>query len=316
MKKKILIVGFGNIGYRHFQSLYKFKNQYHFYLYDKNIKNILNKLQANQNIEILKKLIEKKYQRLNFDLIIIATPSIKRFEVFKKISKDYKFKNMIIEKFLFNKKKNYDDCLKLVNKTKSKIYVHCPRTEWSYFKDLKKKNTKNKIDFEYYGYNWRIASNSIHFLDVFSFLINEEEIYLKQIKVSDMIKSKRNNYLDFNGKLFFKSRNKSTLILEDNKKYKSSFMKIRFLNFYDEIKINMNEMILKRYRSNKLIFNKKYKVPLTSQLTSKIVNKILKKKNINLTEIKKSIKLHMIIFPKFLQTFKKKNPKIKFLPIT
>ena len=315
MKKKILIIGFGNIGFRHFQALYKKNNFSKFYIYDKSKKNIYSKINSNKNIIILNRFLEKKINNIFFDLIIIATPSIKRFEIFKKIVKKIKFRHMLIEKFLFNEKKNYDDCLELIKNVNSKIFVHCPRTEWKYFKDLKK-FIKGKIKIEYTGYNWRIASNSIHFLDLFSFLINSEEIRLKKIKVDDKIQSKRNNYMEFYGKLNFVSNNNSSLMIDDNKKYKSSYMKIKFANFIDEIKINMGQMNLIRYKDKRKILEKNYKIPLTSKLTGKIIKNIFENKKVNLTELRKSIKLHMILFPVLLEVFYSKKSRRKFLPVT
>ena len=109
---------------------------------------------------------------------------------------------MLVEKFLFNQEKNYKDCLKLSEQIISKIYVHCPRTEWQYFKNLRK-IIKGKISIEYKGFNWRIASNSIHFLDLFSFLTDNQKIKLKKIKVDDIFSSKRDNYMEFHGKMLF-----------------------------------------------------------------------------------------------------------------
>lgn len=314
MKKKILIIGFGNIGYRHFQSLYKKKKQYTFYLYDKNINNILKKIKSQNNIKVLTKLLEKNIKNIKFDLIIIATTSFGRYEILKKIIGNIKFKYMLIEKFLFNKKKNYEDCLKLLNKINSKIYVHCPRPEWNYFKDLKK-IIQGKIKLEYRGYHWRMASNSIHFLDLFSFLIGTQEIKLEETIVNNKIMSKRDNFMEFHGKMFFCSKNKSNLIIEDDKKYKSSVMKIKYNFFTDEIKLNMNQMNLTRFKFKKKILNKNYNIPLTSKFTSKIVDNIFKKK-VNLTELKESIKLHMILFPALMKILGHTKSNKKFLPVT
>ena len=71
-----------NIGFRHFESLYKNKKIY-FYLYDKDVNNIFSKIKSLKNIRILNKLIQKEIKNIYFDLIVIATPSIKRFDIFK-----------------------------------------------------------------------------------------------------------------------------------------------------------------------------------------------------------------------------------------
>ena len=93
-------------------------------------------------------------------------------------------------------------------------------------------------------------------------------------------------------------------------------MKIKFASFTDEIHINKGKMELIRRKLKKKIFHKQYKIPLTSNLTGKIVNKIFNKKKVNLTELKKSVKLHMILFPIFMKILGKTNKKIKYLPIT
>ena len=83
----------------------KIKKNFYFYLYDKDVNNIFSKIKSLKNIRILNKLIQKEIKNIYFDLIVIATPSIKRFDIFKKITRNLKFKNMLIEKFLFNEKK-------------------------------------------------------------------------------------------------------------------------------------------------------------------------------------------------------------------
>ncbi len=316
MKKEILIIGFGNIGYRHFQSLYNNNKKYKFFIYDKILNDNIKKIQNLKNVKVLSNIVNKKIEKKIFDVVIISTTSKGRYELLKQILDNYKFKNMIIEKFLFAKEKNYVESLKLPNKIKDKIYVHCPRTEWKYFKDLKNKFINQKIKMEYRGKNWRMASNSIHFLDIFSFLIGSNEIKLKKITVNDTIKSKRDKYMEFSGLLIFKANNESSLILEDNKKFKYSVMKIKFSDFTDICKFRSNEMILKRYKSRKLILEKRYKVPLTSHLTNKIVNKIFKRKIINLSKLNKSIKLHMILFPILMKIFKNKYSINNILPVT
>ncbi len=69
MKKKILIIGFGRIGFYHLQALERFKSNILIYIYD--IKNINKKILQNKNIISLKNLKVNQ----NFDLVIISTSS-------------------------------------------------------------------------------------------------------------------------------------------------------------------------------------------------------------------------------------------------
>ena len=154
------------------------------------------------------------------------------------------------------------------------------------------------------------------FLDLFSFLTDNQKIKLKKIKVDDIFSSRETITWSFMEKCYLSSQNQSKLILEDNKKNKNSFMKISFLDFTDEIRIKMNKMELTRYKFKKIILNKNYKIPLTSKLSYKIIKKLLDKKSINLSKLKKSAELHMILFPALKKVFSKSKLNKKYLPIT
>ena len=91
---KVLIIGLGNIGKSHLKSFLLSKRKYNIYVYDKiydykyfNQKNI-----KKNKIELLKKFPKSK----KFDLCILATNSIERYSILKKLLKYNKIKYMII----------------------------------------------------------------------------------------------------------------------------------------------------------------------------------------------------------------------------
>ena len=60
------------------------------------------------------------------------------------------------------------------------------------------------------------------------------------------------------------SKNQSTLTIDDDKKYKSSLMKIKFASFTDEIHINKGKMELIRRKLKKFFTNNiKFHSPAT-----------------------------------------------------
>ena len=93
----VLIVGFGNIGLRHCESLIKFNKIKKIFIYDINYKKLqsfkkgINSKNKNK-IVILKDLNKNKE---NFFLSIISTNSNVRFNVFKKIVNTFNIKYFI-----------------------------------------------------------------------------------------------------------------------------------------------------------------------------------------------------------------------------
>ena len=90
IKKNILLVGCGKIGFRHIELLVDEKTIGKIYIYDKsklNSKLLLNKLNNNKKIFVLKNLNQKLE---SIFLSIIATHSYRRLVLIDKIIKSYK----------------------------------------------------------------------------------------------------------------------------------------------------------------------------------------------------------------------------------
>jgi hypothetical protein len=114
-KKKILIIGFGNMGIAHLNA---FANkQFQIYIYDRNNEKTINhfltikKNSTKKNITILNNLPNNK----KFFLTIISTKSRERFNVFKNFQRNNKSKFFLFEKFVFLKAHNINYVLKNID---------------------------------------------------------------------------------------------------------------------------------------------------------------------------------------------------------
>jgi hypothetical protein len=306
-KKKILIIGFGKIGFNHFKAAKKLLPNVEIYIFDK--KKIGNELLRNKNIKLLSDLRAK----LIFDLVIISTNSEERYDLFLKLVKYNDIKNIIFEKFVFYKKEQFKKTLKILHKKKIKAWVNCLRREINIFKFLKNKITGQfKLIYQYS--EWGLGCNTIHFLDLFGFLLKTNKIKVSHSNLDNKIyKSKREGYLEFKGSLEF-TFNNSILSINDNKIFKKKIFKIitknKIFSFNKRENIltekNLNNNYIKKYRCEE---------PKVSLVSFKTINKIIKNKKTNLPSLKESFFYHNLLIDTFSKHLKKNNMK-KNLKIT
>ncbi len=316
MKKKILLIGCGNIGFRHLQGLLKINLDLDIYIIEKSKVKILEQSKKIQNMSLNNKKITFSnnflLKNIKFDLVICATTSFKRYKLLKKLILKFKFSKIIIEKLAFQNILDFNKSLKLFKKNKVNCWVNCPRREQEIYKKIYNENKKNKIlSIEVSGNKWNLASNSIHFFDLFYFF-NKSLINLNQIEENlKIIPSKHHKFLELTGK--FKISNENYFILlNDQKKGRDIIVKIKTLNkiYY----INESKQFVKIQYKNKNI-KKKIKILLQNELTKILAKKILYKKKINLSTLSETYLSHKLLFSAFKKYFYKKR-EVFNCPIT
>lgn len=231
MINNILLVGLGNIGRRHLESLQKLNKNFFIYLYDKKkIEVDIN----NKNIIIVKNL--KLLKNIFFKVVIIATTASSRLSLVKNLLKKILANHWLLEKPVEQSVKNLNDMLRIAKK--NFIWVNTPRRSFVFYKSLKKKIGKSILHVRVDG-KIDIGCNAIHFVDLVSFLTDSKvkKISTKHLN-SKWEKSKREGYIDINGnlevayhngvKLFINSKNtkiKNKNIIKKNiKNYKILIM--------------------------------------------------------------------------------------------
>lgn len=312
--KNILIAGIGSIGLRHFQAAIKIKRKLNIFLFDKKDTSKLKKkyTSSHHNIFCIDKL---NTIPIDLDLVIVSTNSDVRFKVTLGIIKKAKVKNIIFEKFLFQKQKDYSSMLKLLNIKKISSWVNCPRRSQPAYIFIKKllKNKRN-CTMNVKGSNWNMGSNTIHFLDLFFFLFGEK-LKLKSKKDS-LIKAnsyKRKKFKEFFGGIRLSFGNNCNFEAISKREKKIFFnLSINTPQISLKIKENNNQIIIKE--KNKL---KKFKNFYLSEIGSKNIENILKKKNPTITPFKISLRHHLIIHKIFLEKINSTlKVKSKLCPVT
>jgi hypothetical protein len=309
LEYKILLVGLGNIGIRHLEGILAVKKKLVIYIFDKNeikyldIANYLKNKKTKHTIIYVKDILDLK----TIDLLILATDSLNRLNILEKIIKCTKIKSLLLEKVVFLDSTSFNKAIKLIKLHKIKAWVNCIRREVSFYNKLKKNLKKSKFKIHYTGYKWGLASNLIHFIDLFFyFSISKNISYFTKFNNKKYI-TKRSNYHDIHGLIKIKDSYKNELILEDNIKYKKNLLKIEINNKKYIIKNNLvylENLKLNRFNKNNNLDDEKVSV-----ITTRFINKILKKKKINLANLEESFSYHKILFTIVKRYLKKQKIK-------
>ena len=305
MEIKILLVGCGNIGSRHLQGLLKSKIKSKIFIIEKSKKAVLNakKRISDTNVRLSTKNIyfnKKKIKHFFFDLIICATPSKDRLKLFKKLVKDYNFKNIILEKIAFQNSEDFEEALNLVNKNNKKCWVNCSRRQQKVYQFLRSKLLKSRIlKIEVLGNDWNIGSNSVHFFDLFLFLSNKFKKFT--VKESNLlkVKSKHRNYFEFNGRLILKSNN-DEIILDNTRKRNDIIIIIKTPKL--TIYVNETKEKITLIKNKKQII-KKINFLKQSDLSGKTIEDLKKTNKINLPTLKESSYSHDLVYMSFNNYF-------------
>ena len=118
--------------------------------------------------------------------------------------RNFKVKNLILEKILFQDINSYSEISNLIKKTKTSTWVNHPRRMFNHYQQIKKELSKSneKIVFQVVGGNWGLACNGLHFIDLCAFLTGKkvQEIDLEWVD-NKIHESKRANNIEFTGSL-------------------------------------------------------------------------------------------------------------------
>ena len=212
MYKNILIIGFGNMGKSHLKSFLTSKKKYKLYVYD--LKSVINKEIKNfsNKINFLSKFPQKK----NYDLVILATSSKVRYTLLIRLLNLNKIKNIILEKFIFNKIHYYKKFDKYLS---NNINLRVNVNTWGdyLYRNLKiHKSIIKSNDIKIYVPDGTMLTNFIHYFD---FYLRDQERFQIKINFKKIINSKRKGYHEALGKIEIKS-NKNIMEIKTNKNIK------------------------------------------------------------------------------------------------
>ena len=307
----IIIIGCGNIGFRHLQSLMNIESRKSIYLIDNSedalikCRNYINK-NANLNLEVFYlKAISDLDLSIEIDIAIISTSSDSRADLIKSLFLVTAPTHLILEKLLFTKISDFDKFTGFFETFNTKVWVNqWLSSEFEYISNLIDR-TKD-FELSVTGSNWGLCCNSVHFIEWFHSLVLREQIEPVKHKFRKILESKRRGYFEIIGKIQLQSKTGSKLILECNEA--DSFngdIKINILNESLDLSSVWNQdKLVGSYVLNNLPpkeFNQIIKYQ--SQRTEHVIADLISTGMCCLPSYKSSAIHHLSVYPLFQDFF-------------
>lgn len=223
--KKILIIGFGNIGKRHLEGLVGVASDIYIvdikFIDPREAENEKNKIKSQttefKNLYFLAGIGDVNQEQL-FDLVIVALSIDQRLIVLNWL-RLARYKILLIEKPLFNNNNQYYEQYKSLSGSNSFVNTTVRHQKW--LKDVFKLLPigDEKVVLRVSGNQWGLSCNAIHYLDFFADLLKTPLDLINispQTTINKVINSKRDGYEEVFGVLAYSFGNKGLLILEDS----------------------------------------------------------------------------------------------------
>lgn len=300
----ILLIGAGQLGSRHLQGAVKSSFPLNITVVDPALESLSLAKQRLSEVKIENSkttvsFVKEFSEGLACDICIIATTANYRFDVFMEVIEKTNVKSFIFEKVLFQKQNEYFLVEQMLYDRGIRAWVNCPRRMFSFYKHLKSLLNKNEpLSLTIDGTNWGMACNTIHFIDLFSFLTGSS-------KIRNFSTSLENNFEYSKRQGFYEVFGETQYIDEFNNKLRISCKRdnVTDLNVYFktpslEFSLCESTQIINFFRGS---LSEGFQLEFQSNLTHLNIEEIIKNNDCSLTTYSESKDMHL----NFLNIFKK-----------
>ena len=321
---RICLVGCGNVGSRHLQAIIKIPQRLQIDIIEPSLqarkiaKSRVQEIDPDENKHEYSWHTDLKEVEGPSDVTIVATISVGRGIILQNLL-EKGHQRFLIEKFVCQSEQDYKNIISKFEQKNAKGWVNTnPRCFDSYKKLKNYFDDSQVIHFSVTSSNISaLATNSIHYLDLFSYFIDDYNIFLNgDFLIDKLFPNKRGEDLvEFAGTLLAKNKNGSTFSMTFLPAEKLPTI-VNIVGIDKHVMIDeTNEKVYDIVNPRNEKFDFKYEY--ASDITTKIILGILEKDTCNLTGLKESFLLHKEIFRVFNAHIKKiSGNEVDLCPIT
>lgn len=271
----VLIIGFGNMGARHLQSLTSKLTGLDVHILESNKSVFLENLKM-INVRECDVSYHKNFISVpkKIDFSIVATPAEPRFDITSKLL-EFNVDKILLEKVVFQSDIQFKNILRRIENSNVQIYCNFVSRYYMNFINLKNSIQGEKIKMVVNGDDFGLACNTLHFIDLFQYITGSK----CKIIHSELIEDERGNkrgveYIELNGELTAISERGDKLYIKDNQNKKDGLDLLIFThyNFHIFKYKEKSHKIFGTNGSKYLDFQIKYTSELTAQIYLDILN--------------------------------------------
>lgn len=318
----IVLIGAGQIGSRHLQSLAALSGEYTISVVEPYAVSMDTAKCRWQEVTTALSPQVSWYEDITHvnagaDVIIIATGAKGRLKLIEQVKAQFQFSYLILEKVLFQSVSELELAAKMLSD--DVVYVNCPRRTYPFYRRLEQLlKTEAKVSYSITGQNWDMACNAIHHIDLWFYLagLNDYRCDVSLLAPA-IIPSKRAGCYEVAGTITGHADNGSefrfTCLVDEPERYYSSVIST------NNWRVNINEP-KRTYELTDLTSGESehgiLQVNMQSHLTAEIVKALLETGCCELTLFDESAAIHYPFLRALEGFFKQQEPGFDFCPIT
>ncbi len=319
---QIIIIGAGQLGSRHLQGLCTPQKKIFVDVVDPSeasLETCKARFEEVAHTEIKATFMQTLPQNKSYDVAIIATNSRIRASVTEDFISNNSVKYIVFEKVLFTKIDDYAHIQEVLSKYNIQAWVNCPRRMYPIFqKLLPLLQNSRSLNFVIQGGDWGLGCNSIHFIDIVSYLSAELQFkYNNMLLDCDIRDSKRASYKEFTGSLLAQGENGSSIMLT-SRKDSNAICSMQIMG--DDIHAIVNEAhgLCTLYTANNQWQAQEihFTTPYQSQLTGILIDQLQQTGTCALASLSESCKLHLPLLETFMLHLQEQGLSTTECPIT
>lgn len=181
---KIAVVGCGNIGSRSLQALAKLDGGACLYAVDPSSESLARSRRRIDELgpaALAQTVFLDDVRKLpnSIDLAVIATCADVRRSAVESLFECSHIRSLVLEKFLFQRLDDYAAVETMLTKTGTRCWVNLLRRIWPGYQMLRRQFSGNgPVEMQAIGHDYRLASNAIHYLDLYGYVTGARVVSL------------------------------------------------------------------------------------------------------------------------------------------
>lgn len=300
---RMAIVGCGELGSRHAQSLAKFHGTTSISLVDPSVQSLI---EARRRVKSsgFKGLINSHSDASelmgDFFLVVVSTSSKERASSLRLVLQNCNPQTILLEKLLAPNLSGISDISDACSGLEARVWVNCPMPFFAHYESLHRglaELTKaTPLTYRVKGGNLGLVSNSIHYLDHFACLTGRKVASVVFGADSQVTTSKRAGYSEILGSMTAETRFGDYLNVDFSSARDSEPLSIEVQCGSSVWKFDETNLVQSHIFNGELVQINDFTTPLQSNLTHASVLRICQGLNPHWADLELSLELHRQLF--------------------